>query len=246
MPPRLRRLLLALLALLVLAALLALLLANGLGPRPGPTPTEAAATPPAAAPTPQPAPTFTPQPAQVTAPPVVTTVATPPPQPKPKPPTINRFEVVAAQDGGRDQLMLSWDVSKDATDVKVLGQGGRPLVGTQPIEAVDDAEFDLEASNDGGTATRKVAIVLLRLPEISTLSASATDVDPGQAVTLTWMTRHAERADLNGETVTPAGGTRTEHPERSTTYTLVVENELGRVSQSVAVNVRGSPAVGAP
>ena len=60
---------------------------------------------------------------------------------------------------------------------------------------------------------------------------------PGQAATLQWKAVRADRANLDDQTVPPTGGTLAVTPAATTSYTLMVENELGRTRQTVQVAV---------
>jgi hypothetical protein len=58
-------------------------------------------------------------------------------------------------------------------------------------------------------------------------------------VTLRWSARRGDRATLQDQSVDPNGGTVQVTPTATTTYSLVVENELGRVERSVEVRITG-------
>jgi hypothetical protein len=198
-------------------------------------------------------PQATPAPTQVAAPVPQPTVAAdvpttsapaaaaPPPgaPPRPAPPTINRFEVTVPSDGARGEFVLSWDV-RDAKDVKVAGRS-QPPTGTQRIQDLEDSEYLLEATNDGGTVRKSVGIIVLRPPEIQDLSASVDSIDPGGSATLTWKVRRGERADIDGQAVDAGSGTLDVRPTATHVYVLTAENEMGRSVKRVAVRVAGTP-----
>jgi hypothetical protein len=232
--PKLRRplLLLAALALLALLALWALGQAGvqlpwrNLFPTPQPTP----AVVPTTAPAPQP-----------TAPPVPTTAPTAgptaAPAAPPAPPTIDRFEMVTPSEPGRGEFVLSWDVS-GAQEVKLGGQT-RDASGEEPIQSLDDSEYVLEATNEGGTVRKSIGLIVLRPPEIEDLTATATSATAGDEVTLTWKVRRGERADINGLRVEAKSGSLKVQPTASTVYTLTAENEMGRSTRQITVTVGG-------
>jgi hypothetical protein len=233
-PPRLRRLLLGLLVLLALAALAIWLLfgpgSRIAGPQPGPTPVPTLV---AAAAAPKVEPTVAPPP-----------IAAPEPTPEPtKPalPTIDRFEVVTPPTPGTVEFQITWDVS-GADEVKLRGQP-RPAHGTEPVTSLVDDTFELEATNAGGTVKKSIGILILRPPEVLTLTADKTQVKPADVVKITWTARGGQRASLEGgsalspQTVDPRAGTVEVRPQADASYTLTVENELGRATRTVSVQV---------
>jgi hypothetical protein len=239
---RLGLLVLALMGLVLLAALILRLLLGG-GPqnppaKPSPAPELTVAPTSEASTTPGRSVELTPEPTGKPTPAAEPTPGTEV-QAKPAPPTISRFEVVESEDVGRGVFVLSWAV-QGADEVMIAGEQ-KADSGTETIQDLQDAEFELDAINAGGTVKKTIGIVVLRPPEIQELSASATLVDSGEPVTLTWRVKHAERASLADQQVDPGEGIAEVRPNQSAIYTLVVENELGRMAQSVEVDVRGSP-----
>jgi hypothetical protein len=209
--------------------------------RPQPTPTPEVALPakpapqPAAAAAPAQEPTQPPTavPTQV---PVLPTTAS---VPKPALPNITRFDLAVPPDGARGDFVLRWEVS-GADSVKIGGQP-KPTSGSEALQEVTDSDIELEAINAGGTVKQTIGIVVLKPPEIQALAASATLVNSGDPVTLTWKARRAERASLAGQEVNASQGSLEVRPDRSTIYTLIAENELGRVRRGIEIDVRGSP-----
>ena len=54
---------------------------------------------------------------------------------------------------------------------------------------------------------------------------------------LQWIGLRGNRATIGNQAVDPNGGSLTVTPTGSTTYTLVVENELGRTERTVEIRV---------
>jgi hypothetical protein len=233
-PPRLRRLWLALLLLLALAALLIWLLfgpgSRIAGPQPAPTPVPTPATAAAAS-----------KVEPTVAPPASAAQEPSPEATKPPLPTIDRFEVVTLPTPGAVEYQITWDVS-GADEVKLRGQP-RPSHGTEPITSLVDDTFELEATNAGGTVKKSIGILILRPPEVLTLTADKAQVAPGDAVKLTWTARGGQRASLDGgsalspQAVDPRAGTVEVRPRADASYTLTVENELGRATRTISVRV---------
>ena len=152
------------------------------------------------------------------------------------PPVISKFELNVPAGAGRGEFELSWAVQ--GADKVELDGAAQPASGSQRVQTQQDREFQLTATNkDGAAVTKSIGVVLLRPPEIQKLEASAPEVVRGQPVTLTWQARRGARAALDGQPVDPSAGAREVRPEADTTYTLVVENEFGRVEQQVTVHV---------
>jgi hypothetical protein len=153
-------------------------------------------------------------------------------------PTIQRFELVmpANQQG---QPSLVWDVS-GADSVTINGEA-KAASGSQAIQSLANSQYELAATNGGGTVKKAVGILVLAPPRIDDFSASATQIQPGQSVTLHWKAHGGQRATLLGQSVDPNEGTGEIQLNDSATLTLVVDNELGRDTRSVQVTVQGTP-----
>ena len=154
-------------------------------------------------------------------------------------PHIVRFELAMPGDQGRTDYALTWEV-EGADQVKISGAvQPDPRSGTLKLDKLDTAEYVLEASNGNTTVNQSVGIVLLQPPEIQELVAVPTEVTRGQSATLRWTARRGERANLQDQAVDPTAGSLQVSPTATTTYTLIVENELGRTERTVEVRVTG-------
>lgn len=151
------------------------------------------------------------------------------------PPVIERLELRVLPNVQRGEFELSWAV-RDADEVKIDGQPQRASDSTR-VQVQQDREFKLEASNKAGTTAKSVGVVILRPPEITQFSASAPQVQKGEAVTLSWEIVRAQRAGINGQAIAPGRGSMEVRPETTTAFTLVAENELGREERTVTVQV---------
>jgi hypothetical protein len=152
-------------------------------------------------------------------------------------PSITTLELRPPVEGGPATYEVAWEV-QGAQTVSLSGTPQpNPRAGRLALETLQDAEYVLEAKNDAGTAIKSVGIVVLRPPEIEEFTANPANALPGQAVTLTWRVKRAERGSLNGDRIDPAGGTISLSPTADTTYRLIVENELGRTEQALQVRI---------
>jgi hypothetical protein len=157
-------------------------------------------------------------------------------------PNITTFELQAPAEDGAGGYTLAWQVE----GAQAVSLSGTPQpdakAGTLALDTLQDAEYVLEATNDAGTVTKSVAIVVLRPPEIQEFTAVPAAAIPGQTVTLSWRVKRAERASLNGEKIDPSAGSRAVTLSGDSAYTLVVENELGRSQQTVRVSTPSANA----
>jgi hypothetical protein len=156
--------------------------------------------------------------------------------PKPKLPTINYFRVIAAADGAPGHV--AWEVN-DADQVTYDGQA-EPNPWSEPIQTLQDSEHELAATNPAGTVTQTIGIVILQPPEIVELTPTSVTVAPNSIVTINWNVLRAERASLFGQALDPREGSIQVQPDQTTTYTFEFENELGRTTGQVVVNVAGA------
>jgi hypothetical protein len=153
------------------------------------------------------------------------------------PPQIKKFVLATPGQDGRTDYALVWDVS-GADVVTVDGvQQADPNSGSLHLEKLDNTEHTLEASQGGASVHQSVGIVILRAPDIQRFVAVPDSIAPGQSASLQWQTVRADRATVGDQSVTPGGGALAVTPATTTSYTLVVENELGRTQQSVQVAV---------
>jgi len=154
-------------------------------------------------------------------------------------PRIKRFVLLVPGVEGRTEYALEYEV-EGADQVKIAGAEQQdPSAGTLPLTKVDSSEYVLEATKAGTTVNQSIGIVVLRPPEIEELVAVPDAVARGQATMLRWRAKRGDRASLGEQAVDPLGGAVPVTPSGTTTYTLVVENELGRAERSVQVRVTG-------
>jgi hypothetical protein len=152
-------------------------------------------------------------------------------------PRIKKFELTTPGQAGRTDYALLWEV-EGADQVKIQGQPQADAAsGTLRLEKLENTEYVLEASKGATTVNQSVGIVILRPPDIQQLVADPPQIAPGQSTTLQWKATRGDRASLGNQTVDPNGGVLKLSPTTTTTYTLVVDNELGRSQRSVEIRV---------
>ena len=157
-------------------------------------------------------------------------------------PRIKTFELTTPGQGGRTDYALVWEV-EGADQVTIQGQPQADAsAGTLPLTKLENTEYVLQASKGAATVNQSVGIVILRPPDIQQLAANPPQIAPGDSATLQWTAVRGDRASLADQTVDPTGGVLKVSPTATTTYTLVVENELGRSQRTVEVRVAPAAA----
>jgi hypothetical protein len=157
-------------------------------------------------------------------------------------PQIKRFVLATPGTDGRTDYALVWEV-EGADEVKIAGaEQPDPKSGSLRLDKLQNTEYVLEATRGGVTVNQSVGIVILRPPDIQDLAVTPDAIGPGQTAKLRWKAARGDRASLGEQTVDPDVGSLDVSPAATTTYTLVVENELGRTERSVQLRVTGGPA----
>jgi hypothetical protein len=157
-------------------------------------------------------------------------------------PHIKTFELTTPGQAGRTDYALVWEV-EGADQVTIQGQPQADAsAGTLPLTKLENTEYVLQASKGATTVNQSVGIVILRPPDIQQLAANPPQIAPGDSTTLQWTAVRGDRASLADQTVEPTGGVLKVSPTATTTYTLVVENELGRSQRTVEVRVAPAAA----
>jgi hypothetical protein len=171
-----------------------------------------------------------------TPPPQSSTPATTPAASAPAPPTISQYELSVPDDGQPGEFQLDWQVDR-ADTVTIAGQP-EASTGTLTLTKPEGGQYELVATNAGGTTRKSIGVVIMHPPEIEKFDASPTQVPAGGTTTLSWVVKRGDRVELNGQPVAPDAGTLDVQPTATdNTYTLTVENELGPVQQTVTVGV---------
>ena len=111
------------------------------------------------------------------------------------------------------------------------------LSGTQAIDTTTDQSYVLTASNNKGTVSQSKGIVLVRPPQIQSVTVDQTDVCAGCEVTFSWNVQRAERITLDGQQVQGSQGTQRIRVTESKEFILSAENVLGKDIRTVTVNV---------
>jgi hypothetical protein len=154
-------------------------------------------------------------------------------------PQIKKFELVTPSTAGGTDYALVWQV-EGADQVKIAGaEQPNPNSGTLRLDKLQNSEYVLEATRGGVTVNQSVGIVILRPPDIQDLAVTPDTIGPGQSAKLRWKSARGDRANIGDQTVDPDVGSLDVSPTTTTTFTLVVENELGRTERSVQLRVTG-------
>ena len=112
------------------------------------------------------------------------------------------------------------------------------------VSPAETTTYVLEAEGPDRKTYRSVRVHVndfSEAPAISTFQASPTTIAPGESATLTWETANMQQARIDqGIGDVPMFGDIDVSPDRTTTYTLVVEGPQGLSTSQVTVSVSGT------
>lgn len=120
---------------------------------------------------------------------------------------------------------------------------------TVDVTVNNNTTYTLTATNAGGMDTRTVTVLTGDVVAINSFGASATDINQGDMVTLSWDIANATAiriTDATGAQVNIMGkmltmDSVTLSPASTSTYTLIADGFGGPAAQAVTVNVMGTP-----
>lgn len=144
---------------------------------------------------------------------------------------------------GQDAV-LSWKSSHAETVYIDNDIGYVDFNGSLTVSPDTTTTYTITAAGPEGSVTDQAILQVSDppAPEI-TFSASATEIAPGESVTLTWTTVHADTCELApGFGSVALNGSISVTPENTTTYTLTATGPGGTESRNVTVAVGQMPA----
>tara|TARA_B100000508_G_scaffold141067_1_gene145853 strand:- start:5251 stop:8847 length:3597 start_codon:yes stop_codon:yes gene_type:complete len=127
--------------------------------------------------------------------------------------------------GGGD-VTLGWSTAKAATVTIAPNVGSVALVGTTSVNVTEGTNFILTATDDNGHEVSCQAPVAVADPVPFTcggnvtFSASDTDIDRGEDITLNWNVTEADSVSISGINATSFSGSEEVSPSTDTTYVL--------------------------
>ena len=157
----------------------------------------------------------------------------PPPPPPPAPASTFTVSPTCTWSSG-DPITLSW-TSKNTTSCSISpGVGTVDLNGSVIVNPTATTTYTLTATGSGGTINRSVTVP--QAPTAS-LTSSASYIDLGNSVTLTWSTSCADSVSLNNTigAVAPSGSMVVTPQSLPVTYTLTATNERQTLTRSVTI-----------
>ncbi len=150
--------------------------------------------------------------------------------------TASPSEITAGQ-----STTLSWQLN-NATSATISGIGSvDPKAGTTQVSPTVTTTYVLTAKNDTGEVSKSVTVVVKQPEAVKVVRfvASPSEIDAGQASTLSWEVQNATNVTISGiGTVNNAAGTSQVSPTQTTTYTLTAKNDSSEVSESIVVTIR--------
>ncbi len=160
-------------------------------------------------------------------------------------PNIASFSISPTTITAGQSTTLSWGFVSNAQEAVIdNGIGGVATPGSRTVSPTTTTTYTLTA-NCGGTTTTAQATVTVTsstcsgTPVISSFTASATTINPGQSTTLSWgLVGNADSATIDngiGGVATP--GSITVSPSSTTTYTLTADCSGTTTTAQVTINV---------
>jgi hypothetical protein len=142
---------------------------------------------------------------------------------------------------------LSWSIS-NATSASISGVGTvSKTSGSVEVSPSVTTTYTLTAQGPNGpkTATAKVTVSKVPLPEIKSFTVDKNTVVKGDKVTFSFSISGANSASIDPGVgkVNKNGGTATAKVTKDTTYTLTAKNAGGSVSKSLSVSVINEPVI---
>jgi parallel beta-helix repeat protein len=169
-------------------------------------------------------------------------------------PTIRSFTADNTAISEGESVTLSW-VTTGATTVylaQMSESGGSTttveLSGSKTVYPSETTTYTLRASNRDGSINKTLTITVnqdTERPIISFFTASATLIEKGDSVTLSWETtgatnvylEHSSLSSAGGESVGLSGST-TVSPDEDTDYILTATNSAGTTTATVTVTIK--------
>jgi len=129
---------------------------------------------------------------------------------------------------------LTW-TTKNAVSANLNGTSV-PLNGSLVVYPTASTAYRVTAYSSTGTTDEGTVNVKVTLPVAAGITASPTSVTHGSGTTLTWTTKNAVSANLNGTSV-PLSGSLVVYPTASTAYRITAYTSTG-ASDEGTVNVK--------
>jgi hypothetical protein len=171
--------------------------------------------------------------------------------------TIESFYAVPAVVGSGETTVLHWKVT-NASEIEIIGiernpEEALPLEGSLEVWPLVTTSYILIAHGMDGYDISKSITVNVDIKgdvSIAYFNASATKVDSGQTVTLSWKVNNGVSTRIIGisakddECIRPIEGSIEVWPTETTTYLLEATGKNGEITScSVTVNVGTTPVV---
>ena len=156
-------------------------------------------------------------------------------------PVINLFQVDKEVVRSNDEVTFTWNVSPNATvsiEPSVLTEGGS--TGSIKARVADSTSFNLIATDEDGTRSSKLIVVVDDRPIINSFSAEVGSIQKvGEEFELSWDVSHADFLQVRPDVSTLSGGIgKVSVPLYATTqYTLLARNRHGSTSASIEVKM---------
>jgi hypothetical protein len=159
-------------------------------------------------------------------------------------PSCDSFTASASSINSGDPVSLTWHTSNASSVTIDQGVGSVTPVatGSVVVHPTADTTYTATVGGVGNSVTCSVPVHITTTagPQCTSLTASATTIKSGDAVTLTWLTAHADSVSIDqgvGVVTPTTTGTVIVHPTADTTYTATVPGAAVTDSCKVSVHI---------
>ncbi len=157
-------------------------------------------------------------------------------------PVISAFTATPAQVNAGGSTKLAWSVSGAAT-LTIDNAVGAVTGTSKTITPAKTTTYTLTASGSGGSTTAKVTVTVVTAPVISSFTASAATVNPGEASTLSWNATGAATLTIDNGVGAVTGTSKAVTPAKTTTYILTATNSSGSSTARLTITVAVVPVI---
>lgn len=159
-------------------------------------------------------------------------------------PSIKSFTADKDNINENDPVTLAWVVSS-ADRVTIDHDVGLETGNSTVVNPLATTTYALTAGSATGSATAQVTVVVathLQPVVIKSFTASATQVQPGAAVTLSWnITGTVASLSVGGASVPPSATSLVVNPAATTRYTLTAAGVVGKQPSAPSILIRVAP-----
>ncbi|HSB15253.1 MAG TPA: OmpA family protein [Bryobacteraceae bacterium] len=139
---------------------------------------------------------------------------------------------------------IVWEV-QNADEVSISGLGKvDPKAGTSTVAPTQTTMYTLTAKNGTSEVSETLTVQVQRADaRVLRFMATPTNINAGEAATLTWETENATEVSISGVGAVAPNGSTAVSPTQTTTYTLTAKNPYGEASAAATITVAPGPRI---